>query len=119
MNEQPPVVETPSVAAPITEPTMQPPVEAVTYNEPAPVTEPVVAPATETIAPVEPEPPVVAPKAPLRFVDPTPVVEQKPTADEDEELPPPPVVPLPPKRGLFSKRPKPIDRFHNEDGGLK
>lgn len=119
MNEQPPVVEPPYVAAPITEPTMQPPVEAVTYNEPAPVTEPVVAPATETIAPVEPEPPVVAPKAPLRFVDPTPVVEQKPTADEDEELPPPPVVPLPPKRGLFSKRPKPIDRFHNEDGGLK
>lgn len=117
--EEPLVVETPYVAAPITEPTIQPPVEVVTYNEPTPATEPVAAPTTETIAPVEPEPPVVAPKAPLRFVDPKPVEEKKPVDDDDEELPPPPVVPLPPKRGLFSKKPKTIDRFHNEDGGLK
>lgn len=58
------------------------------------------------------------PKMPPRFIDPKPVEEPKPV-DDDEELPPPPVVPLPPKRGLFSKKPKTIDRFHNEDGGLK
>jgi hypothetical protein len=86
-----------------------------------PEAEPAVAPIQPTPEPqveipVEQAPP--APKAPLRFVDPKPVEEKKPV-DDDEELPPPPVVPLPPKRGLFSRKPKTIDRFHNEDGGLK
>lgn len=109
----PPAEEQPYVAPPA-------PVVVVPENN-TPEAEPEVAPMPlapepQVEIPVEQAPP--APKAPLRFVDPKPVAEKKPV-DDDEELPPPPVVPLPPKRGLFSKKPKPIDRFHNEDGGLK
>lgn len=109
----PPVAEQPYVAP------LAPVVVAPENNTPE--AEPEVAPMQpapepQVEIPVEQAPPV--PKAPLRFVDPKPVEEKKPV-DDDEELPPPPVVPLPPKRGLFSRKPKTIDRFHNEDGGLK
>ena len=89
-----------------TEPVVEPVMQGTSFVEEMPVV-------------TEPIPVVEQPKAPPRFIDPKPVEEKKPVDDDDEELPPPPVVQLPPKKGFFNRKSTAIDRFHNEDGGLK
>ena len=104
------------VPAPVQQPVAAP-VEETAIPEPVIQEQPV--PVIEQPVPAEVTPPVVHPAAPPRFVDPKPVEEPK-AEEEDEELPPPPIVTLPPKRGFFSRnKSTAIDRFHNEDGGLK